>query len=155
MKATYGSSMKTPQSDSTFDASPLSASPTAHAMGWREDGRARRRGDVQRKLQRGERRSAAGRSVAQLNRGWDRRGSRNERNQTEFGLKRNCRTVEHRASGAHPRTQHGTMGCSLMVGMVPSMLDRLSLCQSADRQDTAHQEDCDKFKGSTVHKFTG
>jgi hypothetical protein len=41
---------------------------------------------------------------------------------------------------------------SLMLGMVPGMLDRLSLCQSADGKDTEHQEDRQEFKGDLVHQ---
>ena len=68
-------------------------------------------------------------------------GKRDERNRTEFDLKRNHNTIENRPCGTHPGTEHGAMGGSLMMGMMPGMLDRLRLRQSADGQDTEHQED--------------
>jgi len=40
---------------------------------------------------------------------------------------------------------------SLMVGMVPGMLDRLRLSQSADGKDTEYQEDRDEFADRAVH----
>ena len=43
---------------------------------------------------------------------------------------------------------------SLMMGMVPGMLDRLRLRQSADGQDTEHQEDRDEFEDCVVHQKT-
>ena len=43
---------------------------------------------------------------------------------------------------------------SLMMGMVPGMLDRLRLSQSADGQDTEHQEDRDEFEDCVVHQKT-
>ncbi len=43
---------------------------------------------------------------------------------------------------------------SLVVGMVPGMLDRLSLSQSANGQDTAHQKDRDRFEDSVVHEHS-
>ena len=111
------------------------------------------RADEQRRLQRERGRGAAGRSLTQLDRGLRRIGERHEIDQTEFGLKRDHCTVEQRPGGAHPRTQDCAMGGSLVMGMVPGMLDRLSLCQSADRQDTAHQEDRDEFENSVVHQY--
>ena len=41
-----------------------------------------------------------------------------------------------------------------MMGMVPGMLDRLRLRQSADGQDTEHQEDRHKFEDCVVHYKT-
>jgi hypothetical protein len=79
---------------------------------------------------------------------------RDERNGTEFGLKRDHRTIENRPGGTHPGAEHGAMRGSLMMGMVPGMLDRLRLSQSADGQDTEHQEDRHKFEGSVVHEAT-
>ncbi len=46
------------------------------------------------------------------------------------------------------------MRCSLMLGMVPGMFDRLRLSQSADGQDTEHQEDRDEFEDGAVHQKT-
>jgi hypothetical protein len=43
---------------------------------------------------------------------------------------------------------------SLMMGMVPGMLDRLRLSQSSDRKDAEHQEDRPKFEDSVVHEKT-
>lgn len=43
---------------------------------------------------------------------------------------------------------------SLMMGMVPGMFDRLSLRQSADGQDTEHQEDRDEFEDSVIHEHS-
>jgi len=40
---------------------------------------------------------------------------------------------------------------SLMVGMVPGMLDRLRLSHSADGKDTEHQEDRQEFEDGVVH----
>jgi len=43
---------------------------------------------------------------------------------------------------------------SLMMGMVPGMLDRLRLSQSADGKDTEHQEDRHEFVDDVVHRKT-
>ena len=43
---------------------------------------------------------------------------------------------------------------SLMMGMVPGMLDRLRLSQSADGKDTEHEEDRDEFEDGAVHQKT-
>jgi hypothetical protein len=40
---------------------------------------------------------------------------------------------------------------SLMMGMVPGMLDHLGLGQSADGKDTEHHEDRNKFEDGTVY----
>ena len=40
---------------------------------------------------------------------------------------------------------------SLMMGMVPGMLDHLGLSQSADGKNAEHQEDRDEFEDSVVH----
>jgi hypothetical protein len=55
-------------------------------------------------------------------------GESDERDGTEFGLKGNHCRIENRPGGTHPRAEQGAMCCSLMLGMVPGMLDRLSLC---------------------------
>jgi len=81
-------------------------------------------------------------------------GERDERNRTEFGLKRNHRTIEHCPGRTHPGAEHSTMGGSLMMGMVPGMLDRLRLSQSADGQDAEHHEDRHEFEDSVVHQKT-
>ena len=59
-------------------------------------------------------------------------GERDERNWTEFGLKRDHCGIENGPGGAHPGAKHGAMRGSLMMGMVPGMLDRLRLSQSPD-----------------------
>ncbi len=41
---------------------------------------------------------------------------------------------------------------SLMLGMVPGMLDRLSLSQSTDRNDTEYEEDREELESSTIHR---
>jgi len=41
---------------------------------------------------------------------------------------------------------------SLMMGMVPGMLDGLCLSQSADGKDAEHQEDRDEFQDGVVHQ---
>ena len=43
------------------------------------------------------------------------------------------------------------MRSSLMLGMVPGMLDRLCLCQSADGEDTEDQKDRQEFEDDVVH----
>lgn len=43
---------------------------------------------------------------------------------------------------------------SLMMGMVPGMLDQLRLRQSADGKDTEHQEDRDDFEDCMFHQNT-
>ena len=63
-------------------------------------------------------------------------GERDERDETEFGLKGNRRRIENRPGGTHPGAEQGAMCGSLMLGMVPCMFDRLSLSQSADGKDT-------------------
>ena len=81
-------------------------------------------------------------------------GERDERNRTEFGLKRHHRTIENRPGGTQPRAEQGAMGGSLMLGMMPGMFDRLRLRQSADGKDTEHQEDRQDFEGVVVHRKT-
>ena len=79
-------------------------------------------------------------------------GKRDESNRTEFGLERDHCTIEHSPGGTHPGTEHGAMCGSLMMGMVPGMLHRLRLCQSADGKDTEHQEDRHEFVDFVVHQ---
>jgi hypothetical protein len=43
---------------------------------------------------------------------------------------------------------------SLMMGLVPGMLDRLRLSQSADGQDTEDEEDRHEFENDAVHQKT-
>jgi hypothetical protein len=81
-------------------------------------------------------------------------GERDESNGTEFGLKRDRRGIENCSGGAHPGAEQGAVRGSLMLGMVPGMLDRLRLCQSADGKDTEHQEDRDEFEDFVVHQKT-
>ena len=77
---------------------------------------------------------------------------RDECNRTEFGLKRDHRTFENRPGDTHPGAEHGAMRGSLMMGMVPGMLDQLRLSQSADRKDTEDQEDRHEFEDCVVHQ---
>ena len=80
-------------------------------------------------------------------------GKRDESNRTEFSLKRDHLTIEHCPGGTHPRAEHGAMRGSLMMGMVAGMFDRLRLSQSADGQDTEHQEDRHEFADCVVHRI--
>ena len=116
------------------------------------DGCALLRADEQRRLQKERGRGAAGRSLAQLDRGLRQIGERDESNQTEFGLKWDRRTIENRPGRTHPGAEHCAMCGSLMMGLVPGMLDRLSLSQSADGQDAEHQKDRDNFEDGVVHR---
>lgn len=77
---------------------------------------------------------------------------RDESDRIEFGLKRDHCTIENRAGGAHQGAEHGAMRGSLMVSMVPGMLDRLRLSQSADGKDAKHQKDRYKFECGVVHQ---
>ena len=79
-------------------------------------------------------------------------GERDESNRTEFGLKRDHRTIKNHPCGTHPGTEHSAVRGSLMMGMVPSMLDRLRLRQSADGKDTEHQKDRHEFEDCVVHQ---
>lgn len=78
-------------------------------------------------------------------------GESDESNRTEFGVKRDHRSIDNRSGSTHPGAEQGAMGSSLMLGMVPCMLDRLRLSQSPDGKDTEHQEDRQKFDGAVVH----
>ena len=78
-------------------------------------------------------------------------GRRDESDRTEFGLERDNRTIKHRSCGTHPGAEHCTMRGSLMMGMVPGMLDRLRLSQSANGKDTEHQEDRHEFADRAVY----
>ncbi len=69
----------------------------------------------------------------------------------EFGLKRDHGAIENRPGGTHPGAEHGAMRGGLMMGMVPGMLDRLRLSQSADGKDTEHQEDRHEFEDGMIH----
>ena len=81
-------------------------------------------------------------------------GEWDEINETEFGLKRDHRTIENLPGGTHPGAEHGPMRGSLMMGMVPSMFDQLRLSQSADGKDTEHQEDRHELEDCVVHQKT-
>ncbi len=81
-------------------------------------------------------------------------GERDEFNETEFGLKRDHRTIQNRPCGTHPGAEHGAMCGSLMVGMVAGMLDQLRLSQSADGKDAKHQEDRHEFEDGVVHQHS-
>ena len=81
-------------------------------------------------------------------------GERDECNRTEFGMKRDHCRIENRSGSTHPGAEQGAMRSSLMLGMVPGMLDRLRLSQSADGQDTEHQEDRDELEDFVVHQHS-
>ena len=65
-------------------------------------------------------------------------GERNESNRTEFSLKRDHRTIKNHPGGTHPGAEYGAVRGSPMMGMVPGMLDRLRLSQSADNKNAEH-----------------
>ena len=77
-----------------------------------------------------------------------------EIDRTEFGLKRDHRSIENRPGSAHPGTEQRAMGSSLMLRMVPGMLNRLSLSQPTDRNDTEYKEDRQELEGGTIHRQT-
>jgi len=81
-------------------------------------------------------------------------GERDERNRSEFGLKRDHRCIENRSGGTHPGAEQGAMRSSLMLGMVPGMLDRLCLCQSPDEKDREHEENRQEFEERVFHRKT-
>lgn len=81
-------------------------------------------------------------------------GERDESDRTAFGLKRDHRTIENRPGGTHPGAEQGAMRGSLMMGMVPGVLDRLSLRQSAYGKGTKYQKDGDVFEGDSFHQKT-
>jgi hypothetical protein len=64
-----------------------------------------------------------------------------KRNRAVVGLNQDHGAIEHGPGIAHPRAQHGTVSRCLMMGMVPGMLDRLSLGQPAHGQDAENEED--------------
>lgn len=75
-----------------------------------------------------------------------------EIDRTEFGLKRDHRRIENYPGSAHPGTEQRAMGSSLMLCMVPGMLNRLSLSQSTDSNDTEYEEDRQEFEDGTIHR---
>ena len=79
-------------------------------------------------------------------------GERKKSNRTEFGLKRDHSRIENRPCGTYPGAEHGAVRGSLMMGMVPGMLNRLRLRQSADGKDAEHQEDREEFEDAVVHQ---
>ena len=81
-------------------------------------------------------------------------GKRDESNRTEFGLKRDHRRIKNYPRGTHPGAEHGAMCSSVMMGMVPCVLDRLRLHQSADGKDTEHHEDRDELEDFVVHQHS-
>jgi hypothetical protein len=54
-------------------------------------------------------------------------GESDESDRTAFGLKRDHRRIENRPGGTHPGAEYGAVRGGLMMGMVPSVLDRLRL----------------------------
>ena len=61
-----------------------------------------------------------------------------ERDRAALNLKRDRCGIENCPGGTHPGTEQGAVRGGLVVSMVPSMLDRLRLCKSADRKDTEY-----------------
>ena len=81
-------------------------------------------------------------------------GECDERYRTEFCLECDRCRVENRPGGTHPGAEQSAMSGSLMLGMVTCVFNRLSLSQSADSEDTDHQEDGRKFADCVVHHKT-
>ena len=79
---------------------------------------------------------------------------RDECNRTELSLKRDHRSIENCPGGTHPGTEQRAMRSSLMLGMVPGMLNRLCLCQSAEGEDTEDQKDRQEFEDDVVHEIS-
>ena len=79
-------------------------------------------------------------------------GGRDKSDRAEFCLKRDHRRIENRPGGTHPGAEQGAMGGSLMLGMVPGMFDRLSLCQSSDGKNAEYQENRQESKGAAFHR---
>ena len=55
-------------------------------------------------------------------------GESDERDRAALNLKRDHCGIENCPGGTHPGTEQGAVRGGLVVGMVPSMLDRLRLC---------------------------
>ncbi len=81
-------------------------------------------------------------------------GKRDEGHRTAFGWDQDCRTIEHRPGGAHPGAEHGPVGGCLMMRMVPGVFDGLRLSESADGQNTEHEQNRQKFEDALVHRQT-
>ena len=79
---------------------------------------------------------------------------RDERNRTHFGLKCDHCSIENGPGSTHPGAEERAMCGSLMMGMVPGMLDRLRLCQSADRKNTECEENRQELEDSVAHQQT-
>lgn len=77
-----------------------------------------------------------------------------EIDRTEFGLKRDYCRIENCPGGAHPGAEQGAMRGSLMLRMVSGVLNRLSLSQPTDRNDTEYEEDRQELEGGTIHRQT-
>jgi hypothetical protein len=103
-------------------------------------------------LEREGRRCPAGRRAAQLDREVYRRQKRNERDHCAFGLNEDDRAIEHRPGCAHPGTQHGAMRGRLMMSVVPGVLDRLRLGQSAHGQDAENKQDRENSQDAVAHR---
>jgi hypothetical protein len=81
-------------------------------------------------------------------------GERDEINGTEFGVKCDDRRIENCPGGTHPGAEYGAMRGSVMMGMVPGMLEQLRLSQSADGKDTEHQEERHEFEDCVFHQHS-
>jgi len=98
------------------------------------------RAGEQRKLQSERRRRTAGGSLTDFDREIRRMGKRDEPKNTEFGLKRYHRTIEHCPGGTHPGTEQGAVCSFLVVGVLRFVRNRLGRRQTADHEDTENQE---------------
>ena len=55
-------------------------------------------------------------------------GESDKRDRAALNVKRDHCGIENCPGGAHPGAEQGAVRGGLVVGMVPSMLDRLRLC---------------------------
>lgn len=77
---------------------------------------------------------------------------RDEWNGTEFGLKRDHRSIEHHPGDTHPGTEHGAMCGFLMMRVMGLVRDGLSGGKPADNKHREHQQNCEcSFCVDTVH----
>ena len=79
-------------------------------------------------------------------------GERDKSNKIEFNLKLDHRTVENRSGCTHPGAEHSAVRSRLMMRVVPGMLDRLGLSQSADRKNAEHQDNRQDFEDAVAHQ---
>jgi hypothetical protein len=75
-------------------------------------------------------------------------------NGTGISLNQNHCTIENRSGCTHPGAEHSAVRSRLMMRVVPGMLDRLGLSQSADGKNTEHQENRQDFEDAVAHQKT-